>query len=170
MDQMIRFCLCSLQHKDCLFSRQRHIEERWWCTGQRLSCFVWEQKTQQFFVAFYKADVSATKETHLVEAKQEWEGVESPSHLHVAHSLLWRLMRPNKVKRSALPSVLWVLEMLWAKVLWWNKLRSDAAKNINRNSEGEDKTKSTGAIIIGWCSSCRRPCRLHKDSSCHGAS
>jgi len=121
MDQMIRFCLCSLQHKDCLFSRQRHIEERWWCTGQRLSCFVWEQKTQQFFVAFYKADVSATKETHLVEAKQEWEGVESPSHLHVAHSLLWRLMRPNKVKRSALPSVLWVLEMLWAKVLWWNK-------------------------------------------------
>jgi len=47
-----------------------------------------KQKTQQFFVAFYKADVSATKETHLVEAKQEWEGVESPSHLHHAFSPL----------------------------------------------------------------------------------
>lgn len=46
------------------------------------------RKLNSFLLPFTRLMSLRPKETHLVEAKQEWEGVESPSHLHRAFSPL----------------------------------------------------------------------------------
>jgi hypothetical protein len=53
-----------------------------------VALFEKTENSTVFLLPFTRLMSLRPKETHLVEAKQEWEGVESPSHLHRAFSPL----------------------------------------------------------------------------------
>jgi hypothetical protein len=98
---------------------------------------LWNRKLNSFLFAFYKANVSETQtETHLVKVKQEGEEVEMSDHLDRTISLWSRLIWPNKVEPSALPSVLCrtMQEMLWAKNISSCKGQRTCSKRVQEQS------------------------------------